>query len=208
GHDQLWDVPVPQLRGSRGLAGAVLVGPLTRYFLFQSTGNVVTTLVPMPSNLDPLALGAGLALVWDRGGLALRRYGGWIALVGGAVLWVVSRHVPAALGIALGPLATSLVFVWLVHGAATGFGGLTKLVLEWRPIVYLGTISYGMYLYHNFVGAGVWRAQQATNVWLRMPPRGLGLVVYVSVITIVLASISWRFLERPLNDLKAHFRYS
>ena len=57
------------------LAGAVLVGPLTRYFLFQSTGNVVTTLVPMPSNLDPLALGAGLALVWDRGGLALRRYG-------------------------------------------------------------------------------------------------------------------------------------
>jgi peptidoglycan/LPS O-acetylase OafA/YrhL len=199
---------VPRIALPTVLAGAVLVGPLTRYALFISTGNVVTTLVLMPSNLDPLALGAGLALVWDRAGAAARRYMGWIALLSGGMLWIASMHVPAAFGIALGPLATSLVFVWLVHGAAMGFGGLTKRLLEWRPLVYLGTISYGMYLYHNFVAAGIWRAQQATNVWLRLPPRGFGLVVYVSVITVLLASASWRVLERPLNDLKVHFRYN
>jgi peptidoglycan/LPS O-acetylase OafA/YrhL len=199
---------VPRMALPTVLGGAVLVGPLTRYLLFHATGNVVTTLVLMPSNLDPLALGAGLALLWDRAGATTRRYAGWIALFAGGVLWIASMHVPAALGIALGPLATSLVFVWLVHGAAVGFGGPTKRLLEWRPIVYLGTISYGMYLYHNFVGAAIWRAQQATDVWLRMPPRGFALAVYISVITVLLASASWRFLERPLNDLKVHFRYS
>lgn len=190
------------------IAVAVLVGPLTRYVLFHSTGNVVTSYVLMPSNLDPLALGAGLALVWDRTATTIRRYVGWVALLVGVMVWIASKNVPAAIGSALSPLASAFVFVWLVHGAAMGYCGAIKRILEWRPIVYLGTISYGMYLYHNFVGATVWRVQQATGIWLRLPPRGLGLVVYVSVLTVLLASASWHLLERPLNDLKVYFRYS
>jgi peptidoglycan/LPS O-acetylase OafA/YrhL len=71
--------------------------------------------------------------------------------------------------------------------------------LRWGPLVYLGSISYGVYLYHGFVGAAV-----APH----LPDVGWKLVFLIkSAITIGVAAISWRLLERPLNALKLHFPY-
>ena len=50
-----------------------------------------------------------------------------------------------------GDTGAALVFCWLIGAASRGFVGTTGRLLEWRPIVYLGKISYGIYIYHFLV---------------------------------------------------------
>jgi len=45
-------------------------------------------------------------------------------------------------------ISIGLFSVWLITRAVKGFKGVTRKILEWRPIRYLGAISYGIYLYH------------------------------------------------------------
>jgi len=41
---------------------------------------------------------------------------------------------------------------WVLGWAVIfGYNGFFKRALEWPPIVYVGKISYGIYLYHFFV---------------------------------------------------------
>ena len=40
---------------------------------------------------------------------------------------------------------------WVVLRASTGFRGPIGKLLEIKPLIYLGTISYGIYVYHNFI---------------------------------------------------------
>jgi len=87
-------------------------------------------------------------------------------------------------------------------------------VLSWRPLLYVGTISYGVYVYHNYlwfipheklnvaVSPGL---AGSLNRWFA--GEGLGLLVPRVLVTIGLAALSWKFFEKPLNDLKRHFEY-
>ncbi|HLO49419.1 MAG TPA: acyltransferase [Kamptonema sp.] len=103
----------------------------------------------------------------------------------------------------------ALIFTWLVAGAAKGFSGIFGKILEFPAIVYLGKISYGMYIVHLFVAYSVSNALTTifgTQVWNNN--RWI-LVGFIStIITIALATISWHFLEKPINDLKRFFPYT
>lgn len=89
-------------------------------------------------------------------------------------------------------LGISLIFVWLVGKAADG--KLWKII-EAKPIVYTGKISYGLYLWHNFM--------PALAVWLiGYRPRDSALAALATVLTFAIAAASWAFLESPLNALK------
>src|SRR4029079_12751697 len=48
-------------------------------------------------------------------------------------------------------LGVSMVFMWLVGNAASGFSGRLGRLLEFSPLLYVGRISYGMYLFHAFM---------------------------------------------------------
>lgn len=73
-------------------------------------------------------------------------------------------------------------------------------VLELKPLRYLGVISYGFYLYHNLV----------PRTLLDVVSRHLGLgsvgvtvnILFGFLLSVALADLSWRFLERPLLRLK------
>jgi peptidoglycan/LPS O-acetylase OafA/YrhL len=187
------------------LAVAVLVGPLTRYLAIATGQGQFVALLPTPSNLDPLALGAGLAFIWRHA--PHRRVGARrIALAGAVVALVAAPFLPPG-NLALHLLGTALFFTWLVDRAAAGFSGVPNAILTSPPVVYLGTISYGLYLIHNFIGAAAWRVEQRFDVWMRVPSRGYGQFAYVFVATLILASLSWRYIERPLNNLKNRFPY-
>jgi peptidoglycan/LPS O-acetylase OafA/YrhL len=100
--------------------------------------------------------------------------------------------------------AVALSSVWLVAGAAAGFHGWARRILEWKPLVYLGTISYGIYVYHLFM---------PIEVWPRLLRRGFPalpqpfLFLFLCGATIAVAALSWHFLERPINNLKRYFEY-
>lgn len=92
----------------------------------------------------------------------------------------------------------------LVAGAAAGIGGWPGRVLSAGPIVYLGRISYGVYLYHLFVAAGCDKAAQMLG-YAPLPDGPIRYLVLFSA-TIVVAAASWQWLERPALSLRRHFR--
>jgi len=99
----------------------------------------------------------------------------------------------------------ALVLVWIVSRAAAGFGGAVGRALSWGPAVYVGRISYGIYLYHNFMGAIV-LALSEHFVFLVAVRHNLALSTLTRLtMTLALASASWFFFEKPINSLKKRF---
>jgi peptidoglycan/LPS O-acetylase OafA/YrhL len=94
-----------------------------------------------------------------------------------------------------------LVSAGAILSAAKTVAGPIGLLLNLSWLRYLGTISYGLYMYHNF------SAYVAYDL-LTFPklPLGLQLPLF-TVITIALAAISWHFFEKPINENKRHFPY-
>jgi len=74
--------------------------------------------------------------------------------------------------------------------------------LRVRPLVGLGRISYGVYLYHwpILASSAVWASQHHKTI----PPWGAACLV---VVVILAAMASWRWVERPLLALKDRIRY-
>src|SRR5207253_690593 len=105
-------------------------------------------------------------------------------------------------------LAYALVFLWLVDRAAEGFGGAARHLLEARPVVYLGSISYGIYLYHEFVPVLVRLLEKGLGVRLYFPAEmGVPRLLAVAAATVPLAALSWHLFEKPINGLKSRFPY-
>lgn len=74
------------------------------------------------------------------------------------------------------------------------------------PIMYLGKISYGIYVFHAFVPIGlVWVAHRLGRQY--SASSSLFNFALVSLTTIALVALSWQLLEHPINDLKRRFPY-
>lgn len=100
-----------------------------------------------------------------------------------------------------------LVFVWLIERAATGFRGPIGRVLENRALVGLGTISYGLYVIHNFAPHMLGPLARTLDL-PRWVSRGLPTrILLLSAITIALAWVSWQVMEQPIQRWKRFFPY-
>jgi len=98
-----------------------------------------------------------------------------------------------------------LFFCWLIGSASRGFQGRFGRLLEWRPIAYLGKISYGIYIFHNLVPVAF--AAIATSLGIHYEDAGVINFVASSLVTFAVAALSWHLFERPINGLKRYFQY-
>jgi len=73
--------------------------------------------------------------------------------------------------------------------------------LDWRPLAALGTVSYGVYLYHNLLPHWMLTGA-ARRLGLDWTPPELLEAAVVFVIALALAGVSWVLIERPLLRLK------
>lgn len=82
---------------------------------------------------------------------------------------------------------------------------IAKVVLENKIIVYLGKISYGIYVYHMFALYPIVIIQKLTGTSL-FEEQGMASLCKI-FITIIISMISWEFFEKRLNTLKHKFAY-
>jgi peptidoglycan/LPS O-acetylase OafA/YrhL len=90
-------------------------------------------------------------------------------------------------------------FAWLVLASAQGFRGLLGRVLVAPPLVWIGKVSYGVYVFHAF-------ALLLDRVGLAGVHPLLRLVAYCAF-TFVTAWLSWKFFESRVNAFKDRFPY-
>ena len=113
-------------------------------------------------------------------------------------------------------LAASFIGFFLIGKAILGFKGPVKALLEHPASQYLGQISYGLYLYHNFIYNAYHTPQ--THIVLRVWRKLTGWLpfldasfafqfVFFLLITVGLATLSWFLIEKPVNKLKDRFAY-
>jgi peptidoglycan/LPS O-acetylase OafA/YrhL len=100
---------------------------------------------------------------------------------------------------------TGLIFCWLVSGASIGFRGPGRVLLESKPMVYCGRISYGLYIYQPFGESILHRLSDKLGFHLQYP--GWLNLLLVFITTLIMASLSWYLLEQPINNLKRYFSY-
>ncbi|MES2123820.1 MAG: acyltransferase [Gemmatimonadota bacterium] len=187
------------LWGAIGLAIAV-----RSYLLYRLPEQHEFQYLLTPARMDALALGCLLTLVLRSGAsLPLPR---WWAGAGVALLAVVGVTTRFSLldpgyrsvGYTLVAIAFALLLGWVFldpDGSGTRW-------LRWPPLRYLGTISYGVYVLHVFVGAAANDALDHVGL-----PTGLDAVRPFAKVaaTLLVAAVSWHWFESPILRLKRRF---
>lgn len=95
----------------------------------------------------------------------------------------------------------SVLSFCIISGASIGYKGFLKIIFENKYLMYLGKISYGLYLFHNFI-------PDIYN-YLHLPVIQSFYLKYAVywIMLILIASASWFIIEKPVNNLKKYFAY-
>ena len=166
--------------------------------LLSSPTGMAYALMPMES--DYLTMGIAAAMI-ERDGhfLGIQRDLLLRAGLVAAVLWFIGiclfREQEYYLSACLLPLASAALVSALWRRQWHGVDAL----LSWRPLVYLGAMTYGLYLYHPYA---LKICDKIAAIGWEHPIRHS---IAALALTIVVAALSWHLIESPINRLKDRF---
>jgi peptidoglycan/LPS O-acetylase OafA/YrhL len=155
--------------------------------------------------LDPIAAGILIAILLRGGVLQLSRLARTAVIVAGVACLATAG---LYFGIKNDPLTTWRI---VLGYPAVALGAVLLLLAVLRegaipakPLVYLGRISYGLYVFHVLalrISDNIVPDQRASLA-------RYGLRVFVALaLTVTMAAISYRWLETPFLQLKQRFTY-
>ena len=169
---------VRESRIAKALVGLVIVLAIYRAMLAVGGATASRIYLGPDTHADGLILGCVLAFV-RRQGLRVPQFAGWLGL---GALFATYAFVSPTLGpIAYGLLPMSIAATLLV-GAAIEPGVLSRC-LSFRPLAWLGVMSYSLYVWHLFV------------FWLFGWQRPL----LALPVALVVGALSYYKIEKPLR---------
>lgn len=189
-------------------------GYLVTGFIFLAMGTRAVLYLHEPASqfskfpvcqFDGFGIGSALALAW-RSGIKIP-----FAWLGFAGFWALSFfmktewlhfHGKSFLGQVLPFYFIGCGF--LIYMAACGIKGPASYFFNSSAVIFLGKISYGIYLYHLFVPDLVDYLIELAN--LPIPGLTLGWAIY-GFFTLFICAASWYGIEQPINRLKNKFEY-
>jgi peptidoglycan/LPS O-acetylase OafA/YrhL len=193
---------------------AIAIAPLFRFTLVMlahngfDSGTSLAGYISTPTTLDSLGIGSLLATLRSTpaGAEWLRKWMRLAIPLTGLVLLSFFQFGPknTAHFIFLDTSA-AILFSWMIYKASRGYGGLIGAFLSFAPIVYLGRISYGIYVFHPFIPGLVTRSFQRMGI--RVPAEQWITAAIYAGMTVIVATTSWYVLERPMNNLKRYVPY-
>jgi peptidoglycan/LPS O-acetylase OafA/YrhL len=163
---------------------------------------------------QPFAAGILVSLALHGRLPALGRLSRWSLILGAAICWSIATFVlhsrflglpyPGAWRILAGYALSDLGAVFIL----LGFLGIRPELIP-RPVIYLGLISYGLYVFHDFAVTLVRRASIGHRLSMHIsyyPLRaavsgGLDLILAFGVV-VGLASLSYRYFESIFLRMK------
>lgn len=103
--------------------------------------------------------------------------------------------------------AQTLALIAIVYLCASGMNNPAGSFLASAPMVYLGKISYGLYILHNFIPyvSSLVLGKFGISPMATFGPYGLFAINLV--ILIIIASLSWYLFESKINTFKKYFPY-
>jgi peptidoglycan/LPS O-acetylase OafA/YrhL len=93
----------------------------------------------------------------------------------------------------------------IYRASENGFRYLGNFVLNNDIAVFLGKISYGLYLYHLFIIRFFWE-YLSPRYGLQVQSKHMMWLLYF-ITTVVIALFSYYVIEKPANRLKKYFEY-
>lgn len=144
-----------------------------------------------------LLLGVLLATGCELGeGRAVRQVAGLtgVGLILGAIL-LLSAGAPFPGAIAAIPVIGTLLIIWSGRESDTWIAQ----ALSWKPVVFIGLISYSLYLWHWPIIVFVRMAGLPFAAQLGLPREGTMLNLIILALSLVAGTLSWKFVEQPFR---------
>jgi len=202
--------------------GLFLLGPVSRAIFYALMDNpaleMATIQVLTPACLDGFGIGGLLAYQHVNGKTSNPIYKKiFLVLIPVYIYTLFSGY--ASFSIVFDRAFISILAAVVIENASNGYQNFFGRFLENKVILYLAKISYGIYLYHIFAAYLFWRVMEKlspilnTKFGINLFPLSeffavpiVSFFVYL-LLSIVLAALSWHFLERPISNFKRLFMY-
>ena len=104
------------------------------------------------------------------------------------------------LWLALTEEVDAVFLAWVLAAALTGMNDRYARLLSWAPLVYMGKISYGIYVYHVFIIVLV--SPLLVPYGLSEDHNAFGRIAVLLALTFAVSSLSWHWIEQPFLSLK------
>lgn len=176
-----------------------------RYALYLNDISYFDVSIFTISCLDSLAIGGLLAYALiNESSIWYRVFFQWkwlfIPFFGAMIFCLLSEEI-------IGDPYTAWNTAWLSVFSAMTFAyvivwaiNTRLLIMHWKPLIFLGKISYGIYLWHNFVPG-----------WLEKVPffgDSNNRFFLYAIVLVTISYTSYKLIEEPINKLKKRFEYS
>jgi peptidoglycan/LPS O-acetylase OafA/YrhL len=194
------------------IGGMLLLAPIFRYAALWAAPHSDAWFFVTVFHLDPLLVGSLVALCWRTPEVRERidPVARWLLLPAVAlVLFILQDASLKPQFVSHAWLAASFFLVAISYGIILWNVLQPGRIMSWllgnKAMVYVGKISYGMYIWHLMVAYSLVSLSGKGTI---LGELGTGWIVTLTVLgTVVVASASWFGFEKPFLRLKERFPY-